>query len=136
MYKLLVVEDEDIIRKGLLYTIKWSELNCSIVGEARNGVEGEEAIRQMQPDIVIADITMPVKDGLEMIRDTIEEFDYAAIILSGYSEFEYAKSAIEYGVTAYLLKPLNTEELKKTILSAQKKIEERRRYRGQREEVL
>jgi two-component system response regulator YesN len=135
MYKVLIVEDEDIIRKGLLYTIPWGELECSIVGEARNGVEGEEAIRALSPDIVIADITMPIKDGLEMIRDTVREFDYAAIILSGYSEFEYARTAIQYGVAAYLLKPLNMTELKETILSAGKKIDEKRSYRLQKERV-
>ena len=112
MYKVLIVEDEEIIRKGLVYTVDWSSMGCSVAGEARNGAEGEEAIRSLHPDIVIADITMPVKDGLEMIRDTIEEYDYAALILSGYSEFEYARTAM-----------------------AGKKLEEKRRFRERKEEM-
>ena len=135
MYKVLIVEDEEIIRKGLVYTVDWSSMGCSVAGEARNGAEGEEAIRSLHPDIVIADITMPVKDGLEMIRDTIEEYDYAALILSGYSEFEYARTAISYGVVAYLLKPLNMLELRKTILAAGKKLEEKRKFRERKEEM-
>ena len=135
MYKVLIVEDEDIIRKGLVYTVDWGSLGCSVAGEARNGVEGEEAIRSLHPDIVIADITMPVKDGLEMIRDTIEDNDYAALILSGYSEFEYARTAIQYGVAGYLLKPLNMKELREAILTAGKKLEEKRKLRDRKEEM-
>ena len=94
MYRVLLVEDEEIIRKGIRYSVPWEECGCSVVGEAENGAAGEEKIAELQPDIVITDITMPVKNGLEMIADTREKFNYIAIILTGYSEFEYAQQAI------------------------------------------
>ena len=128
MYKVVIVEDEEIIRKGLVYSIDWVSLNCCVVAEGRNGVEGVEAIKEHSPDIVIADIKMPVMDGMEMIKCTYEQYEYASIILSGYSEFEYAKKAFQYGVLGYLLKPLDTEELKDAIRRAQKECEVRQAF--------
>ena len=110
MYRVLLVEDEEIIRKGIRYSVPWEECGCSVVGEAENGAAGEEKIAELQPDIVITDITMPVKNGLEMIADTREKFNYIAIILTGYSEFEYAQQAIRNGVSDYVLKPLDMDE--------------------------
>lgn len=95
MYRVLLVEDEEIIRKGIRYSVPWEEYGCSVVAEAENGAVGEEKIAELRPDIVITDITMPVKSGLEMIADTREEYKYIAIILTGYSEFEYAQQAIQ-----------------------------------------
>ena len=97
MYRVLLVEDEEIIRKGIRYSVPWEEYGCSVVAEAENGAVGEEKIAELRPDIVITDITMPVKSGLEMIADTREEYKYIAIILTGYSEFEYAQQAIRNG---------------------------------------
>ena len=122
MYKVLLVEDEDIIRKGILFSIDWIKFNCTVIGEARNGQEGIEAIQKYKPDIVILDINMPVIDGLEMIKKTIEVYDYSPVIISGYSEFNYAKEAMKYGASGYLLKPLKKEELQETLMRA---IEER-----------
>ena len=74
-------------------------------------LEGLEKIRETNPDIVVVDINMPVKDGLSMLEDSIEEYGYDAVIVSGYSDFEYARKAIRLGVTEYLLKPVNFNEL-------------------------
>lgn len=128
MYRVIVAEDEDIIRKGLVYSIPWGEMDCCVVAEARNGIEGIEAIRQFLPDIVVADINMPVMDGLEMIRKTYEEYEYATIILSGYSSFEYAQEAFMYGVIGYLLKPLERKEIAEAVRRAKKELEVRRIY--------
>ena len=111
MYRVLLVEDEEIIRKGIRYSVPWEEYGCSVVAEAENGAVGEEKIAELRPDIVITDITMPVKSGLEMITDTREEYKYIAIILTGYSEFEYAQQAIRNGVSDYVLKPLDMDEM-------------------------
>ena len=111
MYRVLLVEDEEIIRKGIRYSVPWEEYGCSVVAEAENGAVGEEKIAELRPDIVITDITMPVKSGLEMIADTREEYKYIAIILTGYSEFEYAQQAIRNGVSDYVLKPLDMDEM-------------------------
>lgn len=129
MFKVVVIEDEDIIRKGLVYSIPWSSYGCSVVGEARNGVEGIELLKKMKPDILLVDINMPVMDGLEMIRQTYESYDYAAIILSGYSSFEYAQQAIRYGVMGYLLKPLKEKEIVAAIIRAKKELEIGRVYK-------
>lgn len=126
MYKLVIIEDEQVIRKGLVHTIEMAEINCSIVRECRNGIEGIEAIKETKPDIIIVDINMPVMDGLEMIKQTYEDFDYTAIILSGYTDFQYAQHAMQYGVMGYLLKPLDKDEFIETILRAQKQCEVRR----------
>lgn len=128
MYQVIVAEDEDIIRKGLVYSVPWAEMDCYVVAEARNGVEGAEAIRKHHPDIVIADINMPVMDGLKMIRETYEEYEYAAIILSGYSSFEYAQEAFMYGVIGYLLKPFDRNEIRDAVQRAKKELEVRRIY--------
>ena len=114
MYRVLLVEDEEIIRKGIRYSVPWEEYGCTVIGEAENGEIGEEKIAELRPDIVITDITMPMKSGLEMIADTHDQYKYIAIILTGYSEFEYAQQAIHNGVAAYVLKPLDMEEMRST----------------------
>ena len=107
----MLVEDEAIIRKGIRYSVPWEEYGCCVVGEAENGQTGEEKIAELRPDIVVTDITMPLKSGLEMIRDTHDQYKYIPIILTGYSEFEYAQQAIRSGVSGYVLKPLDIEEM-------------------------
>lgn len=102
---------EDIIRRGIRSTVPWEQHGCIVAGEARNGEEGRALIERLEPDIVITDINMPVCSGLEMIAQTKCQYDYVTIILTGYSEFEYAKEAIRNGVSDYVLKPLNTEEM-------------------------
>ena len=84
MYSVILVEDEDIIRRGIRNSVPWEEFNCSVVGEARNGEEGGALIAERNPDIVITDINMPVEDGLQMIARTKDTYDYVAIILTGY----------------------------------------------------
>ena len=82
MYKVLLVEDEEIIRKGLMYLMDWETEGCVIIGEAGDGAEGAEKIRQMRPDIVITDVRMPFMSGLDMLEQT-RSIPYAAIVISG-----------------------------------------------------
>lgn len=131
MYKTIIVEDEELIRKGLVFSIPWTEQNCNVIEDCANGTAGMEAIRKHRPDIVITDVNMPVVDGLEMIRQTYEEYEYAAIILSGYSDFEYAQTAIKYGVLEYLLKPLNKAEIIAAVGKAKHLCDIRTRYHSQ-----
>ena len=123
MYRVLIAEDEDIIRKGIAYTMDWVSMGCTIIGEAANGKEGVEKIKELSPDIVLADIMMPLMDGIEMIRQAQETCDFKAIIMTSYADFEYAKQAIELGVSAYLMKPVDEEELKKNIAKVITEIE-------------
>lgn len=116
-YKLLIIDDEPLVRFGLRSTIKWSDYNIEVVGEAENGIDGLEKIKALQPHIVLTDVKMPLLDGLQMIekaRLLNEEVEF--IILSGYGEFEYAKKAFQHDVVNYLLKPIANEELIATIL--------------------
>ena len=115
MDSVIVVEEEDIIRRGIRNSVPWEEINGSVVGEARNGEEGGALIAERNPDIVITDINMPVEDGLQMIARTKDTYDYVAIILTGYSDFEYAREAIRNGVSYYVLKPLDMEEMKEAL---------------------
>lgn len=111
MYKVLIVEDEMMIRKGLQYSFDWLGSDCVVVGDAGNGVEGSEKIRQLRPDIVVTDVGMPIKNGIEMLEETLEEYGYSAIILSVFDEFHYAKRAMHMGVVEYLIKPLEYDQL-------------------------
>lgn len=129
MNKVLVVEDEEIIRKGLLFTVDWLRAGCVVVGEAADGNEGLAKIAALQPDIVITDVKMPFKDGLEMLAESIAVFHYEAIILSGYGEFEYAQKAIALGVTDYLLKPIDFEQLYLVLAKAGEKLTAARNLR-------
>ena len=122
MYKVLLVEDEEIIRCGIRNSIPWAEFGCCVAGEAGNGEEGARQIEELRPDIVITDINMPVMDGLAMLAATKLKYDYAAVILTGYSEFEYARKALKLGVCEYLLKPFSKEELGKVMMKLKETI--------------
>lgn len=124
MYKVIVIEDEDLIRKGIAYTFNWLEYDCVVVGEASNGKEGIKKIHSLRPDIVIIDIKMPILNGLEMLK-RIEDRFFETIIISGYAEFEYAKQAIRLGVSDFLLKPIDENELAEIIIKLKKKIREK-----------
>lgn len=119
MYRVLLIDDEVFIREGMKIIIPWKELGCEIIGEAQDGEEGVEKILALKPDIVISDIKMPRKSGLEMI-DEIKSLNQQIqiIILTGYREFEYAQQAIRLGVLRFLLKPSKLDEIKEAIMVA------------------
>ncbi|MEY8357260.1 response regulator [Lachnospiraceae bacterium 54-53] len=109
---LLIVDDEGEIRSGLRSIIPWEDHSISVIGTAASGAEALDKIRYYEPDIVITDIQMPGMSGLELVRRAREEqFDCSFVILSGYDEFEYARTAIKYGIREYLLKPISIREL-------------------------
>jgi len=130
MNKVLVIEDEFVIRRGLIHSIDWNALNCIIIGEADNGKEGLMLIQELKPDIVLLDINMPIMDGITMLMHAKElNLDFKSIIISGHEEFEYAREAIEHGSVAYILKPVDHEELKKAILKAQNELHIQKIYK-------
>ncbi|MBL1125066.1 response regulator transcription factor [Streptococcus suis] len=110
---IVIVDDEPIIREGIQYLIDWEEYGYKVVATAENGKRGLIAIEQHRPDLILTDIRMPEMTGLEMIQEAkkINAYSFHAIILSGFSEFEYAQKAIALGFTNYLLKPVDEEEL-------------------------
>lgn len=116
MYKVVVVEDENVVRKGIILTIDWSTLDCVVVGDAANGEEGVELVDRLKPDIVVSDVKMPRMDGVEMIEQLRKQGCKAKfIILTAYSDFKYAQSALRLGVSDYLLKPLKDGELEEAV---------------------
>lgn len=115
MFKVAVIEDENLVRKGLILTTPWEELECEVIGEAVNGAEGLRLVKRLQPDIVITDIRMPGLNGLRMIEYLRKISRAEFIIISGYSEFEYAQQAVGLGVKDYLLKPIRPEKLHQVI---------------------
>lgn len=129
MYKVLIIEDEDIIREGLKYMMDWTNLKCVVVGEACNGVDGLEKIAEIDPDIVLLDVNMPLKNGIEVLESCNNQYIFSSIIISGYDEFEYAKKAMEFGVTEYLLKPIDHGELRKAIGRAIEAVDTKKEYR-------
>ncbi len=121
-YRVLVVEDEEPIRKGIIFTYPWSERDCVVIGEASNGLEGLEKILELKPDIVVTDIGMPLMDGLEMLREAKDEVLFSSIIISVYNEFEKARQAIDIGVSNYLLKPLDHSGLDLAVEKAKQNL--------------
>lgn len=116
MLKVLIVEDEEMIRKGIVLTVDWAALDCVVVGEASNGLEGLEAARRLEPTLIITDLKMPQMDGLEMLRALREEGCGAyVIILTAYDQFDYAQSALRLGAVDYLLKPFHDGELESAV---------------------
>lgn len=120
--RILIVEDEIKIRRGMAKLIG-EHTDHTIVGEAKNGLEGLEMTALYEPDLIITDIKMPVMNGLEMIQELHRQGTHPHfVILSGYSEFGYAKQAIQYGVDDYLIKPLAPEDVTNLLDTIQKKI--------------
>lgn len=112
MYKVMIIDDEAIVRMGIRTLINWKEEGFEICEEGRDGRDGLQKILEYQPELVLIDIKMPGLSGIEVIKEAREHgFNGRFIILTGHSEFDYAKSAISLGVKAYLLKPINENEL-------------------------
>ncbi|WCM62939.1 response regulator transcription factor [Paenibacillus polymyxa] len=111
-YKVLLVDDERIIVEGISSVVDWAALDTELVATARNGIDAYEKIVELKPDIVISDIKMPGMDGLSLISKAHKKYpSIKFILLSGYSEFEYARTAMHYDVKNYLLKPCNEDKI-------------------------
>ncbi|OGO81304.1 MAG: hypothetical protein A2Y21_07335 [Clostridiales bacterium GWC2_40_7] len=113
MYKLLIVEDEKLLRQGLIHITYWMEHGYIITGEASNGEEALRCIENCMPDIVVTDIVMPVMDGIELTRILREKYPrIQIIILSSYSEFNYVREVLRLGAADYILKQeIDSEKL-------------------------
>ena len=118
MYNVIICEDEDIIRKGLIFSFDFHSLNLKVIADFDNPVSCLEYLESNSADIIITDIKMPLMSGLEMISRIENKRKYEFIILSGHSDFEYAKKAITYGVTEYLVKPLDYQLLEVSLKEA------------------
>lgn len=124
MYKVLLAEDEARIREGLKHTIEGAMTGFQVAGEAGSGAEALQWLKRHVPDVLITDIRMPELSGIDLIRharDLFPELDI--VIVSGYGDFEYAKSGIQYGVTDYILKPVDRVELIAVLEKIRRKLQ-------------
>lgn len=117
MKKVLLVDDELFIRKGIKSLIDWEKCGFEVVSEADNGEDAFDIIKNTSPDLVITDIRMPILDGLELIKRVVESDFYTPkfIIISGFNDFKYAQHAIRYGVQDFILKPIDQDEMEDAL---------------------
>jgi|GEM_PF-603614 len=136
MWKVMIVEDEWIVREGLRHTIAWEEADCQVVGEAANGADALKQLAALQPDIILSDIRMPGMSGIEMARQAKELCpDAEMIFLTGFDDFAYVQQALRLGACDYMLKPVDPDELMKVIHRAVERLREQRKARSEREEL-
>jgi two-component system response regulator YesN len=125
MYRLLVVDDEPFIRKGIVTLISFSELGIGEVMEASNGLDALEKVRSFEPQILLCDINMPKLNGLEFAKIVKEEKPWIKIgMITGYDYFEYAKQALKIGVEDYILKPVSKQDVYEVLVKLIKKVQQ------------
>ncbi len=116
LYRMILVDDEEEVRKGIIRKIDWEALGFQVVGDAENGQDALEKIEQLEPDVVMTDIRMPYMDGLTLTSWIRQKYpSVKVLIFSGFDDFEYAQQAIKLNVTEYILKPVNVEELTRIL---------------------
>lgn len=129
MYKVLIVDDEPLIREGLRTIIDWEDYGFTVAGTASAGMDALAKVPQLNPDLMIVDIRMPGMTGLNLMRTVREQYDPAPrfIILSGHADFEYARQALTMRADGYILKPLEEEELIAAIVRLKQALDEQER---------
>lgn len=116
MYRVVLIDDENIIVEGLRRVVEWEKYNCTVVGTANSAAEGSEMIRSLEPHILFLDICMPGQNGLSMLAGLRSEFPNMQVsVLTGYRDIAFAQEAIRLGVTRFLLKPSRMDELQEAL---------------------
>ncbi|MNO17316.1 putative response regulatory protein [compost metagenome] len=125
MWKVVIIDDDFQVVRGLRKAIPWEELDAEFAGEAIDGESGLKLIEEVNPDIVLTDIYMPVMNGIQMIEQ-LKGGNFAGrfVILSGYNDFEYARTALRLGVDDYLTKPVTVDQIRKVLSETIEKLEE------------
>lgn len=112
MWKIILVDDEKVIRETIGQVLRWEDMGIELAGICKNGLEAFDMIVDESPDIVLTDICMPGFSGLDLIEKVCSsQIDIEFVILSGYGEFDYAQKAMEYGVKHYILKPCDERQI-------------------------
>lgn len=125
LYKIMLVDDEEEVRKSIIKKIDWKSAGFDVIGDAENGEDALEKVEQVEPDVILTDIKMPYMDGLTMAEKLRQKFPSVKIVIfSGFDEFEYAKKAIKLNVIEYILKPVNVEELTAILKKIKKNLDE------------
>lgn len=141
IYQVLIVDDEEIVCRGMAQFVKWKEHGFEVAAIATSVDEALLILRKMHIDVVFTDIRMPEKSGIDLLREIREQkFDTQCVILSGYSDFDYAKEAMRYGAVEYLTKPVNLREVEQFLdrmrTKLNKLVEERLDHTRQMEGLL
>jgi two-component system, response regulator YesN len=132
MYNLVIADDEYEIRNGLVNFFPWGDLGFEVIGQASNGKEALELISEGNADVLLCDIQMPIMTGIEVIKEIYQQNSpVLTIFLSGYQDFQYAQSAIKYGVKNYILKPTKFSELTEAFTTIKKELDQRIPVRSQ-----
>lgn len=114
--KVIIVDDEYLIRNLIKMKIDWEEVGMEVVGEAANAEQALELVDNLNPDIIFTDICMPSMDGIEFSKLVIERYSHIKIIIvTGYDDFEYARSSVRLGISDFILKPINSDELMQSL---------------------
>ena len=114
--RVLLVDDEIMIREGFKRLFDWEAHDCEVIGEAADGMEALNQIDVLNPDIVIMDINIPIMNGLKVIKlSRMKHPEIAFVIVSGYDDFSYCREALRLQITDYILKPVNYDEFGKCI---------------------
>jgi two-component system response regulator YesN len=130
MYKVVIIDDEEIIVQGLMRVIDWQRFGCMIAATAFDAFSGKQAILQHRPDILFTDIKMPGMDGLTMLAGIKSEFPNMQVtVLTGYRDFNYAKEAIRLGISRYLLKPSKMDELEEALTIMTEKLDKIKNFK-------
>ena len=128
MYRVLLVDDEILVRDAIRKRIDWEGLGYELAGDCQNGKEAIEFVKTHSVDVVLTDICMPYVDGMELSHFLHDNYpEILIVIFSGFGEFEYAKKAIQYNVSEYLLKPVTAVELSEVLVNMRKKLESARK---------
>ena len=129
MFRLVIAEDDEILLEGLSKGIEWAGMNISVVAAVNDGIYVMDKIKETNADILLTDIRMSKKDGLELLKEIHEQNpDFPIVILSAYDEFDYVKKALQYGAVDYLLKPVDLEQLTEVMEKAKNRIQEQDKY--------
>lgn len=132
MYKVLIVDDELEIRQGLRLKIDWERLDFQIAGEASNGKEALDFLSNEAVDVVLTDMNMPAMDGMAFLDACREQFPtLRTIVITGYEDFQYAKSAVRNHARDYLLKPVARDELANAVTKVKEELDNERRSQDQ-----
>lgn len=125
LYRIMLVDDEEEVRKSMIKKVDWEQLGFQVVGDAENGQDALEKIEVLEPDVVMTDIRMPYMDGLTLIEKIKPKYPALKfLIFSGFDDFEYAQQAIKLHVAEYILKPVNVEELTEILMKVKANLDE------------
>lgn len=126
MYTVIVADDEEEIRNGIVRRVEWERVGFQIIGEAQNGADALELVEKLEPDLLITDIRMPFLSGIELARAIREVRPTVQIaFLSGYDDFSYAQKAIQYNIVSYMLKPITAREIEEELVKIKKIMDEK-----------